>query len=76
MAARELIALQTAFYGGHRIRPGQSFIFDGEKIPKWAAEPGTKLPAAKKMGDTKPVAARRAAVKKQADVSGGDDPVV
>lgn len=65
----KLIALATGFYKGNRVKAGQSFEFDGEKAPKWAAREGeVTIRATGKpvRGDTKPLAAAKAAAKKAA----------
>ena len=60
----KLTARLMGFYKGSRIRPGETFEFSGEKLPKWAFPAGTKDPNPVKqpeLGDTKPAAARQAA---------------
>jgi hypothetical protein len=67
-----LVAKFTAFYEGRRIRPGTEFEFHGKKIPRWAAIPGSEDAKVKtpRLGDTKPIAAQRAARQKAGAASG------
>lgn len=75
--ARDLIATETAFYGGSLVQRGERFTFRGGKTPKWAAEVGTKLepPKAAANPDTKPAAAAKAAKAKAASLTGVDQVV-
>lgn len=75
--ARELIAKETAFYRGNLVHRGATFLFFGEKTPKWAVEKGEKLPTPKSAAnpDTKPADARKA-VKAKIDTLTGADQVV
>lgn len=61
----KLIATQTGFYRGSRVRPGEEFDFfgDEDKLPKWAHRkdaPAPKVKAKPLNGDTKPEAAVKA----------------
>lgn len=74
----KLTAIKEGFYGGARIRVGQSFEFKGEKLPKWAkphADAAKAIAEAKAKeiaagGDTKPKEAQ-AAAKVKAEGRGG-----
>lgn len=57
---RQLVALKAGFYGGELIAAGQTFTFNGEKNPRWAAEKGAPAPVASQRADTKPPAAAKA----------------
>lgn len=73
--ARKLIALLLGFYRGNRIKPGQAFDFVGDKLPKWAAPEGEvsiRVTGKPVRGDTKPVAAAKAAATKAAKAAGTD----
>lgn len=74
----KLIATQTGFYQGARVRPGQEFDFHDKDaqgkdlpLPKWAYRKGTPEPQVKARridtGDTKPKKAIDAATKKLTD---------
>lgn len=73
----KLTALAIGFYKGNRIKVGQSFEFDGNKPPKWAAPAEdvtlrvTGRPVIR--GDVKPPAAAKAAAKKAANAAGTAD---
>lgn len=72
----KLTAVTVGFYKGNRVKAGQSFDFEGDKLPKWARLAGDaeERPAAKpKRGDTKPLAAAQAAAKKATDAAGTAD---
>lgn len=66
----ELVALESAFYKGRRLRQGQEFTFDGETPPKWAA-PKDKavLKPQTVAADTRPLATQKAVKKKIGDIS-------
>lgn len=73
---QKLTALATGFYKGDRIKVGQTFDFEGSKLPKWAAPAGqvtTRVSGKPVRGDTKPVAAAKAAAKKAANAAGTAD---
>lgn len=68
----KLTARLMGFYKGERIRPGQTFEFEGAKLPKWAFLAGTKDPTPVKqpeLGDTKPAAAQQAAKAKAGEAA-------
>lgn len=72
----KLIALAIGFYKGNRVKVGQAFEFDGEKPPKWAAREGevtVRATGKPVRGDTKPVAAAKAAASKAAKAAGTAD---
>lgn len=61
----ELVAKKRGFYNNRLVERGATFLFKGGEMPSWAVEPGTPLPPEPKLnGDTKPVEARMAVVKK------------
>lgn len=67
----QLVAVERGFRDGALIEPGESFVFTGDRMPKWAstAEDAAKRLAAKKqrpVGDLKPGAAQKAVGKKAA----------
>jgi hypothetical protein len=65
----KLFAKQMGFYKGARVRPGTVFEFDGKEPPKWAAVVGTpaaKVDPPKRLADTRPAAAVKAARLKSA----------
>lgn len=71
----KMIATQTGFYRGARVRPTQEFDFYGDekKLPKWAHrkdEPAPRVKARPINGDTKPEDAAKAAAKK---IAGSQD---
>lgn len=63
----EMVAMKLAFYNGAMVHPGQTFMFTGKVLPKWA-KPASEKPIVPKApplnGDTKPKDAQ-AAVKKK-----------
>ena len=72
----KLTALAIGFYQGNRIKVGQSFEFEGDTLPKWAAPAGdvvTRVTGKPVRGDTKPPAAAKAAAKKAANAAGTAD---
>lgn len=65
-----LVAVAHGFYDNRLLNPGDSFEFDGTKVPKWAAAPADAAKQLAKKGpitsaDLKPVAAQ-AAVRRKA----------
>ena len=64
-AGRTLVAIHPGFYRGDYIAAQQRFVFFGATNPKWATEPEKATPPKEPvMGDTKPVAARKAVAAK------------
>lgn len=73
---QKLTALAIGFYQGSRIKVGQTFEFEGDKPPKWAAPAGQvtlRVTGKPVRGDIKPPAAAKAAAKKAANAAGTAD---
>jgi hypothetical protein len=70
--AVDLVAVDRGFYRGKLIEPGKKFTFYGDKIPKWAAEPGKFVPKKPKAlgADTRPKEAQLAVKAKAAGLTG------
>lgn len=67
----QLVAVERGFRDGALIEPGESFVFTGDRLPKWAstaedADKRLKAKVARPAGDLKPKAAQSAVKAKAA----------
>ena len=67
----QLVAVERGLRDGSLIEPGESFVFSGDKLPRWAstaedAAKRLKAKVARPAGDLKPKAAQSAVKAKAA----------